>query len=93
LVGALSSGLEPGDDLIRARLEGMFGEERAVVLEIRPWDVHGVPHVDVTLTYPDRSVETARLGAESVPSDLAPGEQVVVAKVMNVVVEIRRPPG
>lgn len=70
----------------------MLGEEPAVVLELRPWDVHGVAHVDVTITYPDRSVETARLGAESVPPDLSPGEQVLVTKVMNVVIGIRRPP-
>lgn len=71
----------------------MLGEEPAVVLELRPWDVHGVAHVDVTLAYPDRSVETARLGAESVPSDLSPGEHVLVTKVMNVVVEVRREAG
>lgn len=69
----------------------MLGEQEAVVVEIRPWDVHGVAHVDVTLVYPDRSVETARLGMESVPGDLAAGDPVVVMKAMNVVVEVRRP--
>ena len=62
----------------------------AVVVGVRPWDVHGVAHVDVTLVYPDRSVETARLGAESVPDGLEAGEHVLVAKVMHVVIEIRR---
>ncbi len=71
----------------------MLGEQEAIVLEVRPWDVHGVGHVDVTLTFPDRSVETARLGKESVPTDLQPGERVLVAKAMNVVVEIRRAEG
>ncbi len=70
----------------------MLGEQAAIVLEVRPFDVHGVGHVDVTLTFPDRSVETARLGNESVPSDLVAGEQVLVAKAMNVVIEIRRAP-
>lgn len=69
----------------------MLDERIATVVEVRPWDVHGVPHVDVTLAYPDRTIETARLGAESVPPSLAAGEQVLVSKVMNVVVELRRP--
>ena len=60
-------------------------------MEIRPWDVHGVGHVDVTLVYPDRTVETARLGSESVAAGLVAGDTVLVAKAMNVVVEVRRP--
>ncbi len=59
-------------------------------MEIRPWDVHGVGHVDVTLVYPDRTVETARLGRESVAEGLVAGDTVLVAKAMNVVVEVRR---
>jgi len=68
----------------------MLGEQEAIVVEVRPWDVHGVAHVDVTIAYPDRSVETARLGKESIPSDLQPGERIFVSKAMNIVVEIRR---
>jgi hypothetical protein len=68
----------------------MLGEQEAIVVEVRPWDVHGVAHVDVTIAYPDRSVETARLGKESIPSDLQPGERIVVSKAMDIVVEIRR---
>ncbi len=74
----------------------MLAEQEGIVVEVRPFDVHGVAHVDVTLTYPDRSVETARLGVESVPDRLEAGERVMVSKVMNVVVGIRRstdPPG
>jgi hypothetical protein len=73
------------------RLVFVLAEQEAVVVDIRPWDVHGVAHVDVTLAYRDRTVETARVGRESVPHDLAAGDQVLVAKAMNVVVEIRRP--
>jgi hypothetical protein len=68
----------------------VLGDQDAVVVEVRPFDVHGVAHVDVTLVYPDRSVETARLGAESVPEQLEAGEHVLVSKVMNVVVAVRR---
>ena len=73
------------------RLALVLGEQEAVVLEVRPWDVHGVGHVDVSVVYADRTVETARLGRESVPQNLAAGDHVLVVKAMNVVVEIRRP--
>ncbi len=68
----------------------MIGEEEAIVLDVKPWDVHGVRMFDVTLTYPDRLIETVRLGAESVPPGLEAGEQVLVSKAMSVVVRVRR---
>ena len=68
----------------------VLGEQEAVLMEIRPWDVHGVGHVDVTLVYPDRTVETARLGSESVAEGLVAGDRVLVSKAMNVVIEVRR---
>jgi hypothetical protein len=69
----------------------MLGEREALVVEVKPWDLHGVGYVDVTVTYPDRRVETARLGSESTPSDLVAGERVLVTSAMNVIVSIRRP--
>ena len=68
----------------------MLGEVEAVVLEVKPWDVHGVGYVDVTVAYRDRSTEVTRLGPESVPRDLRAGEQVVVSKAVNMIVAIRR---
>ena len=76
------------------RLALVLGEQEAVVLEVRPWDVHGVGHVDVTVVYPDLDGgKTARLGRERkrAPKTLPPGDDVLVAKAMNVVVEVRRP--
>jgi hypothetical protein len=67
-----------------------LGEQEGIVLEVSPWDVHGVAHVDVTVVFPDRTVETARLGRESVPDGLESGERVSVSKAANVIVEIRR---
>jgi hypothetical protein len=58
---------------------------------VRPYDVHGVRHVEVSLRFDDGRVETVRLGGESVPVDLRGGEPVVVRLVMATVVEIRRP--
>jgi hypothetical protein len=68
----------------------MMGELEAVVVEVKPWDVHGVGYVDVTVVYPDRVLETARLGPESVPEDLEGGERVMVTKAVNMIVGIRR---
>jgi hypothetical protein len=64
----------------------------ALVMEVRAFDVHGVGHVDVTVAFRDRSVATARLGAESVPDDLAVGQRVVVRRVANMIVAIERAP-
>ena len=68
----------------------MLGEQEAVVVEVKPWDVHGVGYVDVTVVFPDRTVENARLGAESIPEDLRAGERVMVTRAVNMIVSIRR---
>jgi hypothetical protein len=49
-----------------------------------------VGYVDVTVVYPDRRLETARLGPESAPEDLEAGERVMVTKAVNMIVGIRR---
>ncbi|HET6713923.1 MAG TPA: hypothetical protein VFI59_09460 [Actinomycetota bacterium] len=69
----------------------MLGEVEALVIDVRPLDVHGVGYVDVTVAYRDRTTATARLGQESVPGDLAAGEQVIVRVVANMIVSIERP--
>ena len=68
----------------------MLGEQEALVVDVKPWDVHGVGYVDVTVAYRDRTVETARLGRESVPEDLEAGDEVLVSKAVNVIVAIRK---
>jgi hypothetical protein len=68
----------------------VLGEVDALIVEVKPFDVHGVGYVDVTVAFRDRTVETARLGAESVPADLLPGDQVVVTRAVNMVVSLRR---
>ena len=60
-------------------------------MEVKPWDVHGVSYVDVTVAYRDRLLETARLGPESIPEGLQVGERVLVSKAVNMIVAIRRP--
>jgi hypothetical protein len=70
----------------------VLGEEEAVVMAVRAYDVHGVAHVELTLGFRDRRVEMARLGAESAPTDLEVGDHVLVSSAMRVVVSVRRPP-
>ena len=71
----------------------MLGAAEALVVDVGAFDVHGVGYVDVTVAYRDRSVATARLGRESVPPDLAKGDQVVVRLASNMIVAIERSDG
>ena len=69
----------------------MLGEQEATTLVVESVDVHGVIYMDVTLRLQDDTVETARLGLESVPQGLRPAEKVMVVRAANVVVSLRRP--
>jgi hypothetical protein len=66
-------------------------EEEAVVVEIKPFNLHGVNYQDVTIAYRDRSVDRARLGPEGVPENLQAGEVVLAMRVASMVVSLRRP--
>jgi hypothetical protein len=68
----------------------VLGEREATVREVRALQIHGSPHVDVTVVYPDGVLETGRLGAESIPGDLEAGEHVMVSRAVNMIVSIRR---
>jgi len=65
-------------------------EEEAVVVDIELFNLHGVNYQDVTITYPDRSIDHARLGPEGVPENLQSGEVVLAMRVSNMVVSLRR---
>jgi hypothetical protein len=71
----------------------VLGEKEAIVVDVRPLDVHGVGYVDLTVAYRDRSTESARLGRESVPEDLEQGERVIVRSAANMIVAVERQPG
>jgi hypothetical protein len=68
----------------------VLGEREAVVLEVKPFDLHGVRYADLTLTFQDRSVLSARLGPESVPDELSAGDRVLATLAANMVVSVRR---
>lgn len=63
-----------------------------MVLDVKPFDLHGVTYQDVTIAYRDRSVDQARLGPEGVPEGLRSGEVVLATKVANMVISLRRAP-
>jgi hypothetical protein len=71
----------------------VLGEKEAIVVDVRPLDVHGVGYVDLTVAYRDRSTESARLGRESLPEDLEQGERVIVRSAANMIVAVERQPG
>jgi len=67
------------------------GEQEAVVLEVKPFGLHGVTYYDVTVQFSDNSVEHSRLGPEGVPTDLQVGERVIATRVANMVISLRKP--
>ena len=69
----------------------MLGEQEAMVVEVKPFGLHGVTYYDVTVEFPNRTVEQARLGPESVPDGLQPGERVLATRAANMVISLRRP--
>jgi len=69
----------------------MLSEEEALVLEVAPFDLHGVRYYDLSVGFPDRSVQQARLGAESVPDGLQKGDRVLATRVANMVISVRKP--
>jgi hypothetical protein len=69
----------------------VLGEAEAIVVEVRPFDLHGVVYRDVTIRFPDGSTETARLGPEAVPEDLRAEERVLATLVANMIISLRRP--
>jgi hypothetical protein len=71
----------------------MMGEFDVDVVDVSRVDVHGVVYVDAEIRHPDGTTDSARLGSESVPDDLRAGEHVLVMRVANVIVSIRRPDG
>jgi hypothetical protein len=69
----------------------VFGEQEAVVVEVTPFGLHGVTYYDVTVVFPDRSVQQARLGPEGVPEGVKVGDHVMAMRAGNMVVSLRKP--
>jgi hypothetical protein len=69
----------------------MMGQQEATVEAVKPFDLHGMRYYDLAVRFADGQVEQARLGAESVPDGLQPGDQVMATRVANMVVSLSRP--
>jgi hypothetical protein len=69
----------------------VFGEQEAVVLEVKPFLLHGVTYYDVAVVFQDRSVQQARLGPEGVPEGVQAGDRVMAMRAGNMVVSLRKP--
>jgi hypothetical protein len=69
------------------------GTKPALVKRIQPVSIHGQISLDVYLVDPDDpdgQVSLARLGPESMPRDLEPGQKVEVHYVLGTVTAITR---
>jgi hypothetical protein len=69
------------------------GTKAAVVTRIQPVSIHGQLSLDVYYSDPEDSqsqVRLARIGPESVPRDLEPGDPVDLHYMLGVVTQITR---
>ena len=70
------------------------GSRGAVVKRIQPVSIHGQLSLDVYFVDPedqDGQVSRARIGPESVPRNLEPGDTVEVHYLLGVVTSITKP--
>ena len=69
------------------------GTKEVVVEKIQPVSIHGQISLDVYFSDPDDSqsqVRLARIGPESVPRNLEPGDRVVLHYLLGVVTQVTR---
>jgi hypothetical protein len=69
------------------------GTKEAVVQKIQPVSIHGQISLDVYFSDPDDSqgqVSLARIGPESVPRNLEPGDRVTLHYLLGAVTQITK---
>ena len=69
------------------------GTRQAVVHRIQPISIHGQVSLDVFWMDPDdpeQELRHARVGDESVPRDMAPGDRVTMHYLMGMVTQITK---
>ena len=70
------------------------GTKPALIKKIQPISIHGQISLDVYLVDPedpDGQVSRARLGPESVPRNLEPGDRIDVHYLLGTITSITRP--
>jgi hypothetical protein len=90
IVGFLSVTLaydrKPGGTLLK-------GTRTAIVQRIQPISIHGQISLDLYVTDPDEpdaQVRVARVGEESVPRGLEPGDRVILHYLLGAVTTVTR---
>ena len=79
--------------MVRYTFGVLKGTRTALVKRIQPISIHGQLSLDVYFADPedpDGQVSLARIGPESVPRDIEPGDQVVLHYVLGAVTSITR---
>jgi len=69
------------------------GTRTAIVRRIQPISIHGQVSLDVFWTDPEdpeEEIRHARVGDETVPRDLAPGDQVTLHYILGSVTKITK---
>lgn len=69
------------------------GARPAILQRIRPMSIHGQVSLDLYFTDPDEpdgQVRVARVGEESVPRGLEPGDRVILHYLVGVVTNVTR---
>ncbi len=69
------------------------GSRVAILRKVQPVSIHGQISLDVCFSDaddPDGPVSVARVGGESVPRDLEPGDRIELHYLMGVVTDVRR---
>lgn len=69
------------------------GSRTVILRRIRPISIHGQVSLDVYFNDaadPDGTVSVARVGDESVPRNLEPGDRIELSYLMGVVTAVRR---
>lgn len=68
----------------------MLGEQPATVVEVAALAIHGMGLVDIVLRLNTGSMLQGRLGPESIPDGLQPGDPVMAMCAANMLVTLRR---
>ena len=68
----------------------MFGDEVGTIAAVRGFDLHGVTYYDLAVRMDDGRVEEARLGPESVPAGLVPGDRVRLVRAGLMIIQVAR---
>ena len=64
----------------------------AIVRKVKPYDLHGVPHYQLAVSFVDEpdSVREVRIAHDSIYANPSAGDSIVVDMILSVVTEVRK---